>query len=278
MFGYVNINQESLSKEDKKAYQAYYCGLCRRLKTNCGTRGQMMLAYDMTFLIVLLTGLYELPDEKQTFSCAIHPGKKRTAFLNEATDYAADMNLILGYHNLLDDYRDDGKAVKKKLADKLESDYQKAAMRHPSQVKAVTEYLQRLSDLESERTENMEAAATVSGEILSSIFAWRDDEWADELRCLGLYLGKFIYYMDAYEDREKDRKSNSYNPLIALYKDKSPEEYEILCRCLLTTQARECAMAFERLPVLLHAEILRNVLYSGIWSKYEILNKKKKRT
>lgn len=278
MFGYVNINQETLSKEDKKAYQAYYCGLCRRLKTNCGTKGQMMLAYDMTFLIVLLTGLYELLDEKQSFSCAIHPGKKRTAFLNEATDYAADMNLILGYHNLLDDYRDDGKTMKKKLADKLEADYQKAAMRHPSQVKAVTEYLQRLSDLESERTENMEAAATVSGEILSEIFAWRDDEWADELRCLGLYLGKFIYYMDAYEDREKDRKRNSYNPLITLYKNKSPEEYESLCRCILTTQAKECAMAFERLPVLLHAEILRNVLYSGIWSKYEILNKKKKRT
>lgn len=278
MFGYVNINQETLSKEDKKAYQAYYCGLCRRLKTNCGTKGQMMLAYDMTFLIVLLTGLYELPDEKQSFSCAIHPGKKRTAFLNEATDYAADMNLILGYHNLLDDYRDDGKTMKKKLADKLEADYQKAAMRHPSQVKTVTEYLQRLSDLESERTENMEAAATVSGEILSEIFAWRDDEWADELRCLGLYLGKFIYYMDAYEDREKDRKRNSYNPLITLYKNKSPEEYESLCRCILTTQAKECAMAFERLPVLLHAEILRNVLYSGIWSKYEILNKKKKRT
>ena len=57
MFGYININQKELTEEGKKAYQAYYCGLCRQLKSNCGTKGQMLLAYDMTFLIVLLTGL-----------------------------------------------------------------------------------------------------------------------------------------------------------------------------------------------------------------------------
>ena len=32
MFGYININREELSDENKKAYQAYYCGLCRKLK------------------------------------------------------------------------------------------------------------------------------------------------------------------------------------------------------------------------------------------------------
>ena len=63
MFGYININQKELSEESRKAYQSYYCGLCRRLKTNCGAKGQMLLNYDMTFLIVLLTGLYELENQ-----------------------------------------------------------------------------------------------------------------------------------------------------------------------------------------------------------------------
>ena len=53
MFGYININQKELSEESKKIYQAYYCGLCQKLKTNCGTKGQMLLSYDLTFLIVL---------------------------------------------------------------------------------------------------------------------------------------------------------------------------------------------------------------------------------
>ena len=34
---------------------------------------------------------------------------------------------------------------------------------------------------------------------------------------------------------------------------------------------------FERLPILLHADILRNILYSGVWSKYEYIQLKKKR-
>ena len=115
MFGYININEETLPEEGKRAYRAYYCGLCRKLKENCGTKGQMMLAYDMTFLIVLLSGLYELPSQKDSFTCALHPAKKRTAFLNEATDYAADMNLILGYFHLLDDWKDEKNAAKKRI-------------------------------------------------------------------------------------------------------------------------------------------------------------------
>ena len=68
MFGYININQKELSEESKKIYQAYYCGLCQKLKTNCGTKGQMLLSYDLTFLIVLLTGLYELENTETEFT------------------------------------------------------------------------------------------------------------------------------------------------------------------------------------------------------------------
>ena len=50
MFGYININQKIMTEENRKAYQAYYCGLCQRLKSNCGAKGQMLLNYDMTFL------------------------------------------------------------------------------------------------------------------------------------------------------------------------------------------------------------------------------------
>ena len=30
----------------------------------------------------------------------------------------------------------------------------------------------------------------------------------------------------------------------------------------------ECAMAFEKMPILQDANILRNILYSGVWTKY----------
>ena len=54
MFGYINVNGAQLSEENKKIYQSYYCGLCRKLKEFCGKKGQALLNYDMTFLVVLL--------------------------------------------------------------------------------------------------------------------------------------------------------------------------------------------------------------------------------
>ena len=277
MFGYIHINRKELSEADQADYQAYYCGLCRALKSSCGTKGQMLLQYDMTFLVVLLTGLYELENRETVFTCALHPGKRRKAFLNSATEYAADMNLVLAYHNLLDDWKDDRSRTKKLLADRVQADYLRVAKRYPRQVEAVKTYLARLEELEKDEKANYDTAAGISGEILAEIFAWKEDEWKEELNCLGFYLGKFIYLMDAYEDMEKDRKNRNFNPLLKLEKEIRRESFEDFIYTYLMSQAAEGAKIFERLPILMHAEILRNILYSGIWSRYDIFRAKQKR-
>lgn len=79
MFGYINVNGAQLSEENKKIYQSYYCGLCRKLKEFCGKKGQALLNYDMTFLVVLLTGLYEPDTQTGEFTCMMHPMKKTAA-------------------------------------------------------------------------------------------------------------------------------------------------------------------------------------------------------
>lgn len=276
MFGYININRSELSEEGKSAYQSYYCGLCRRLKTNCGAKGQMLLSYDLTFLIVLLTGLYELPNEEAEFTCPLHPTKKRKAYLNDATGYAADMNLILAYQNMLDDWRDDKSYTKKAFTKILDKDYARIMERYPKQVRAVEEFMKKTAELESRRETNLDLAAGLTGEMVGEIFCWKDDVWKDEMKTLGFYMGKFIYLMDAYEDLAKDRKRNRYNPLLFM-KEKDGQEFDTFCRLLLTSMMAECAKSFERLPILLHADILRNILYSGVWSKYEYLQLRKKK-
>ena len=200
MFGYININRKELTKEGDRAYQAYYCGLCRILKRNCGTKGQMLLNYDMTFLIVLLTGLYELEHVEQEFTCPIHPTKKRTAWINEATEYAADMNLLLAYHNFEDDWKDNKAYAKKACAMAFVKDYEKARKKYPRQASAVEKYMKTLAAAEAAQEENIDLIAGLTGEMTGEIFDWKEDEWSDELRCLSFYLGKFIYLMDAYED------------------------------------------------------------------------------
>ncbi len=276
MFGYININQKIMTEEDRKAYQAYYCGLCRQLKTSCGAKGQMLLNYDMTFLVVLLTGLYELTNEASEITCALHPTKRKTVWINEATNYAADMNLILAYHNLIDDWKDDKAYSKKAFAKILDKDYARIMQKYPRQVAAVEEYMKRTEEVERRGEKNLDAVAGLSGEMLGEVFCWREDEWARELRTLGFYMGKFIYLMDAYEDYDADLQKGSYNPLISQMKERD-EDMDMFIRLLLTSMMSECAKSFERLPILLHADILRNVLYSGVWSKYEFLQLKKKK-
>lgn len=275
MFGYINVNREKLNLTDRCVYQSYYCGLCRKLKENYGRKGQMLLNYDMTFLILLLTGLYELEDEKTEFICAVHPAKKQTARINEATDYAAAMNVLLCTKNFEDDWNDNHSYTKKALSQVFKKDYERIEARYPRQGQAISRYLKKLEQAEKCKERNVDAVAGLTGEMLGEIFAWKEnDVWAEELRCLGFYMGKFIYLMDAYEDIGKDGKNNCYN-VFNLMQQETEQDFETISRLILTSMISECAKSFERLPILLHAEILRNILYSGVWTKYEYLRIKR---
>ena len=59
MFGYINVNKPEMKLKELDLYQSYYCGLCKTLKSQFGRKGQLTLSYDMTFVILLLTSLYE---------------------------------------------------------------------------------------------------------------------------------------------------------------------------------------------------------------------------
>ena len=103
MFGYVTIRKDDLKVKDYNKYQAYYCGLCQDIKEAYGKKGQAMLTFDMTFLSILLTGLYECETKEEEHYCFLHPGKKHKCLRNKYTKYCADMNVLLAYYNLLDD-------------------------------------------------------------------------------------------------------------------------------------------------------------------------------
>ena len=110
---------------------------------------------------------------------------------------------------------------------------------------------------------------------MAELFLYRQDQWEPTLRRMGFYLGKFIYLMDAYEDLEEDLKKGRYNPLREL---KDREDYEQTCEKILKLMMAEASRAFERLPILKDAEILRNILYAGVWTRYGQLRYGKKGT
>ena len=108
MFGFVNANPKSLSEEERTVYQAFYCGLCRELKKRGGQKCEILLNYDSVFLALLLSGLYEPPENSFSFKCAVHPLKTREAYENEFISYAADIDIILSYESLKDRVHDGG--------------------------------------------------------------------------------------------------------------------------------------------------------------------------
>ena len=274
MFGYIMTDRKELKRKDLDTYRAFYCGVCRDLKAAGKERARLTLTYDMVFLAVLLTGLYEAPGQTEEVFCGLHPLKKQAVIRNSYTAYAADMNLLLSYHNLEDDWLDDRNALGLAASRLLRKEYLETAAKYPRQVKAIRRYLRDLHRVEEERNPSIDRAASLTGYLLGEIFVCQEDVWQEELRSMGLYLGRFIYLMDAWEDRGKDRKSGDYNPFL-LQKEPFTEEEAFR---ILTEAAASAARAFEKLPVLEHVDILRNIMYSGIWVRYraEKADKEKK--
>ena len=270
MFGYVNADKKEMTDEERSTYQAYYCGLCRELKRQAGAGAQICLNYDITFLAILLSGLYEPDEVTEPFRCRLHPTKKRFFHESEVMQYAASMNIVLSYYKLLDDYQDDHKTSRKKIANRFEPIVKRVCEEYPRQTQAIEDFVRDLSDAEYRQEDNLTVLSALSGDMLGELFCYKEEDvWNESLRSMGYYLGKFIYLLDAYDDMEKDRKNHNFNPMLRAI-DKDPS-YDAFCRQVLVSLIAECTKEFERLPILKNASILRNILYSGIWTKYDMI-------
>ena len=273
MFGYISINKAEMKFKDYDMYHSYYCGLCKRLKECYGKRGQLTLSYDMTFLILLLTGLYEPQTETDQVNCVAHPFEKHTARTNIYTDYAASMNIILSYYKCKDDWNDERRKKSYLFARTLKPHISALKKQYCDKMILIDSNLKKLSFYENQGETDIDKMAGLFGDIMAEIFVYRKDEWENSLRKTGFFLGKFIYLMDAYEDIEKDIQTGNYNPLKETFLKN--EYFAEECRQLLTLMIAECSREFEKLPILLHADILRNILYCGVWCRYTAVTEKR---
>lgn len=268
MFGYIIVNEPEMKIKDLDLYKSYYCGLCRALKHAYGRAGQLTLSYDMTFVILLLTSLYEPDTSAVCQRCLAHPLEKHPKRSNEFSKYGADMNLLLSYYKCLDDWEDERKISRKAMALSLQRQFHRAAELYPGKERIIREKMRKIHDCEKQQCQNVDEVSGYFGEIMAEIFVYCQDEWEADLRRMGFFLGKFIYLMDAYEDVEKDAKTGNYNVFLHQYKE---EGFGQRAEKILGMMMAECSRAFERLPIVENVEILRNILYSGVWCRYELV-------
>ena len=311
MFGYVVVNKPELKFREFDVYRAYYCGLCHSLSKRHGLSGQLTLSYDMTFLVILLSSLYEPEHNVTSKRCVVHPLRRQNIISSEFTDYVADMNVILSYFKCLDDWHDDRSVLKlaySKLLKKgsigknWKSDYSTTELTtkcdsdslnqtptgecdsnsyftddsghlhispdysYKDKIDAISSLLDELGTHEKMNETNVDVVAGLFGKIMQILFVPFDDIYAKGLGRMGFYLGKFIYIMDAFDDVEEDVKKGRYNVFSNCYTD---PDFETRIKDMLTMMMAECSDAFEMLPAVDNADILRNILYSGVWNSYE---------
>ena len=275
MFGYITIAAGALSTESQQRYRSMYCGLCHVLKERFGAVGQVTLSYDVTFLYLLLSSLYEPAEQSGSERCLPHPLHAHPYVVNELADYCCDMNIVLAYHKCMDDWQDDRSLAGRAEAALLQKGYEQALQKYPQKCRALENCLSELNRLEKSGQATPDALANLSGRMVGILYRYREDMWADTLEQMGQGLGRFIYLMDAYDDLPADIRRKRFNPLRD---HRMRENYEGFIKESLTLLIGECTDAFETLPLVQDMDILRNILYAGCWMRYEQLQQKRQKT
>lgn len=266
MFGYVNIDKLELKFREYYKYKGYYCGLCMNLKKNYSEFSRLTLNYDMTFLILVLSSLYEVEDKACKKRCIVHPVKKQIIIENEITNYASAMNIILAYYNCKDNWLDE-KDFKSLLFSKvLNKDYKKTVKLYEEKEKFIEKSLENITNLEETNTSDIDAISNEFGNLMGELMVYKKDHWEKILRRVGFFLGKYIYILDAYLDIEKDKKNNSYNPLVNLSKD-NDINIDKFANDAIMLNLSFLEEEIDKLPLIKDKGIIDNIVYSGIMNK-----------
>lgn len=247
-------------------YRSYYCGLCKELKKNSGNFSRLLLSYDMTFIYILLTALYEPKTEVKLERCGLNPTKKQLTRRNEIGEYIADMSTLMIYYKCRDDWKDEKKIKAKALLELIRGKSKKLKKKYPKKIKNISYWMKKIDEGEKKNSQNIDEMAGYFGHIMAELFIYKEDEWQRSLETMGFFLGKFIYLMDAYDDFYDDLKKENYNPFCEMSK---MEKFDEKVGKILLMMMAECTKVFEQLPIIENVELLRNILYAGVWIKYE---------
>ena len=278
MIGYVEALKPELRIRDYNIYNGYYCGLCKTIGKKYGQAARPALSYDMTFLALLISSFSRDEDPAELEHCALHHIEKKPVIRNSAVEYAADMTMILGYENELDDIRD---GEKRDLKDKAITPFLKKASasaekEYPEQILGIRQALSDLSYLEETKSGDLDATSQCFADVMKNLFlGYKEDPYSSYIasengtRVVTAFaesLGRWIYLADALDDYEEDVKNDKYNPFrfVPEGKDLPVETIRDKADDLLYKHLGETAGAFELLPVRKNRAILENIIYLGL--------------
>ena len=260
MFGYISTIESELKVREAASYRSWYCGLCKCMKRNYGFFSTLFLQYDCAFLALLFSGeLGEAVDAKRCHCLhRCHDPRRKYRLETPALRFAAAVNVLLAYYKCLDDWRDERDVVKGVGALLLKGAVRRAGRDYPA-LQARTEQFYR-DQMTMERDDGrLDAAADPTGKYLESLADMLPLPEAEKvpLKWLLYNLGRWIYLMDAWDDREKDQKKGAFNPYLQAGTPKEDAAFG------LYASLEEAHKAFDLLSPSRDRGLMENVLTLG---------------
>lgn len=259
MFGYIVPKECELKVREQAIYRSVYCGLCKSMEHHYGKVATLCLQYDCTFLALVLDALSGERVQVDKCHCLHHcqDANRRYRLDDPALHFAAGVNVILGYYKCLD-AKADGESLKAQAGYLLFANaHKKAAGEFPEVEKAAAAYIRAQQAAETKGA-GADEAAHPTGEFLRSLADSAPgipEEAKAPLKWMFYHLGRWIYFMDAWDDREKDRVSGAFNPFLTASREDGV--------FALSTAMRQCQEAYNLLPLTRDAGLIENIVTLG---------------
>lgn len=262
MFGYIRPLECELKVREQAEYRGVYCGLCKTIGKRYGQLERLTLSYDCAFLALTLFAIVG----GASFSpgnCGprVYRGKRPIADSSAVLDYAADVNVLLFWHKAADDTADDKSATAAAARLALRRAYKKAAKANPQLDLEIREHMAQLHALEAEKTASTDEPSNAFGSLLAAVVLHAPMLPQNErtaARWMFYNLGKWIYLIDAWDDREKDEEHGSYNPFLLTQMEQKQAEF------LLNITLNEAKKAYDLVAQQAPSGLLDNIMALGL--------------
>ena len=270
MFGYIRPVQGELKVNAFEHFKACYCAMCHSLKKHYGVRARFILNYDFVFLAMLFWPEQVNPDYRFR-RCVASPLRKKCycADLPEL-EQCSGYSVILAWWKLRDAVQDEGffKALAARSgAVMLRWAYKRAAARYPQFDKGVAVHLENLRHMELERNGSLDEMADQFARLLAMCAEGHAGANRRILEQILYHVGRWIYILDACDDRVEDQVAGRYNPVSARFPDSGEKLRPVDLEALETTLRHSQNIitgSYELMRENYWAPIIRNIIYLGM--------------
>ncbi|MGB1259441.1 MAG: DUF5685 family protein [Akkermansiaceae bacterium] len=226
MFGYLYAPAASCSQPARSLYQSMFCGLATQMHQDYGPAARFLINRDSTFLALAGSALAEQDAEFQVQSCCNPLAMAKPIVRDPQVLSFAGAVTLCGLSAKLRDNVEDESGWRARLP------HLGGVAITPARNKAVsilntTEFpTQKVLDLlgsqksvEQSGGADLQSASEPTAKAFGTIFAHLARLTGNTLERAGLLqlgtsLGRLIYWQDAVDDLESDRKRGHFNPLL----------------------------------------------------------------